>query len=94
MFIEGYKNRARPTCLNDINWTWGTSGYWRFGELYWVNADHSVKFKFRTMGSRCVGERVIEEWIAGTFRGMDISGFVISVNRAEGENVIVRWIAS
>ena len=46
------------------------------------------------MGSRCVGERVIEEWIADTFRGMDISGFVISVNRAEGENVIVRWIVS
>ena len=59
-----------------------------------MNADHSVKFEFRTMGSRGVGERVIEEWIAGTFRGMDISGFVISVNRAEGEHVIVRLIAS
>ena len=58
-----------------------------------MNADHSM-FEFRTMSSRCVGERVIEEWIAGTFRGMDISGFVISVDRAEGENVIVRWIAS
>ena len=50
-----------------------------------MNADHSVKFEFRTMGSRCVGERVIEEWIADTFRGMDISGFVISVNRRRRE---------